>query len=144
MKASVSIATFLMVGAGVAGAGAITPIETPLLGSDTLFHVTQDAFNALALAGLSIGPASTFIGTGSAFGQSAMVAGKQHLAPMTRMMTAEVCAVDTSLATGIVIGLDSVDVFGASARHSGPTCQAAINAANVPGTALGGSSLATA
>ncbi len=125
MKASVSIATFLMVGAGVAGAGAITPIETPLLGSDTLFHVTQDAFNALALAGLSIGPASTFIGTGSAFGQSAMVAGKQHLAPMTRMMTAEVCAVDTSLATGIVIGLDSVDVFGAVLQAgNASTCNA--------------------
>jgi hypothetical protein len=128
MKISISIATFLLAGAGVAGIGAINPIESPLQGSDTLFNVTQDALTALAALGSNIGPASTYVGGGSGNGQSALIGGTQHLAPMSRMINNGACASDTSNASGVVIGLDGVDVYGDSSQGGNTaTCNSANN-----------------
>jgi len=130
MKISISIATFLLAGAGIAGIGSINPIESPLQGSDTLFNVTQDALNALTALGSSIGPASTYVGGGSGNGQSALVGGSQHIAPMSRMLNngASICTKDTGNASGIVIGLDGVDIWGAGEQASNAaTCNSAGN-----------------
>jgi hypothetical protein len=119
MKKSITVAAMLMVGAAATGASAA--LTVPYQGSDTLFNVTRTAITNIG----TIGPASTYVGGGSGNGQSAMAqaavaTATQQTAPMSRMInnSAAVCAfnggtagsADTS-ASGIVIGLDAVDVL---------------------------------
>jgi hypothetical protein len=131
MKKSIVIATFLLAGAGATGAAAIV---SPYQGSDTLFNVTTQA---IAAAGIT--PSTAYVGGGSGNGQSAMVgtspftasAAKQQTAPMSRMMNngGNVCSFNggtsgsgTTSASGIVIGLDAVDILSAGAAGGAAAC----------------------
>src|SRR5215472_16739920 len=119
MKTSTSLAILLFVGSGATGAGAALP--NPFQGSDALLFVTQDAIAALG----SIGPASAYVGSGSDDGQSALVEGFQSTSPMSRMLDdgGGLCAKDASDATGIVIGLDAIDVLASLEQGGNPaTC----------------------
>src|SRR5580700_5949229 len=114
MKKSITIATFLVLSAGAATAGAI---QSPLQGSDTELFVTTDA---IAKAGIS--PASAYVGGGSSNGESAMVNGEQVIAPMSRLMAKNVCTKTTTEASAIVLALDAVDVFASTASGASPAC----------------------
>jgi hypothetical protein len=123
MKKSIVIATFLVVGAAATGAAAIV---SPYQGSDTLYNVTTQA---IAAAGIS--PSNAYVGGGSGNGQSAMVKGTQQTAPMSRMLNngGGICTFgggtagskDTS-ASGIVIGLDAVDILSSQTAGGAAAC----------------------
>jgi len=115
------IATILSVGAGAASAGAL---PNPYQGSDTLFNVTNRALTGAGIVG------GNYVGGGSGNGQSAMVGGSQLAAPMSRMMNsgASLCTSTTHLpsgvvnASGIVIGLDAVNVLSSSTTGGSVAC----------------------
>jgi hypothetical protein len=131
MKTSIAIATFMVVGAGAAGVAALV---SPYQGSDTLFDITTQA---IAAAGLT--PTGAYVGGGSGNGLSAMVgatpfaasAAAQQTAPMSRMIKNESndCSFnggtlgsgDTN-ASGIVIGLDAVDIFSSTLGGGSAAC----------------------
>ncbi len=117
MKTSLTIATFLVLSAGAASAGAIV---SPYQGSDTLFNVTTDA---IAKDG-TILPANAYVGGGSGNGQTAMVGGTQVTSPMSRMMNngSSLCTKVTTEASGIVIGLDAVDVVSSLVTGGSVAC----------------------
>jgi hypothetical protein len=119
MKTSTSVATLLLAASSAAGAGAILP--SPYQGSDALYWVTQDAITAVG----TVGAANAYVGGGSDIGQSALVENLQSAAPMSRMLNEAggLCARDASDATGIVIGLDAIDVIGSLEQGGNPaTC----------------------
>jgi hypothetical protein len=119
MRTSTSVATLLLVVTGASGVGAALP--SPFQGSDALFWVTQSAITATG----TIGPASAYVGGGSDTGQSALVEGLQSAAPMSRMLNSGsgLCAKDAADATGIVIGLDAIDVLASLEQGGNPaTC----------------------
>src|SRR5580692_860397 len=136
MRTSITIATFLVVGAGVAGAAAL---PNPYFGSDTLFTITGAA---IAASPLGAGDVADYVGGGSGGGATAMAAGAtsaaaaQQTAPMSRMIKSEgdVCvgfngststtkgSTDTG-ASGIVIGLDGVDLFASTSTGASAACQ---------------------
>jgi hypothetical protein len=138
MKTSITIATFLVAGATVAGVAAAPQLPSPWFGSDTLFSIT----GAVITATFGSGDVPDYVGGGSGGGASAMAKGAtaaaaaQQTAPMSRMIKNEgaVCttfngqtvpgAADTS-ASGVVIGLDGVDIFSstsAGGATGGTTC----------------------
>jgi hypothetical protein len=130
-----TIATFLVVGAGVAGAAAL---PNPYFGSDLLLQITQQAISA----SLGAADVANYVGGGSGGGVAAMAAGAtvaaatQQTTPSSRMIKNEgnVCTVggfngqtvkgaaDTS-ASGIVIGLDALDIFSSTSTGAAPACQ---------------------
>src|SRR5580692_1054781 len=136
MRTSITIATFLVVGAAAAGVAAL---PNPYFGSDTLFTITGDA---IAASALGAGQVADYVGGGSGGGASAMAAGAtaanalQQTAPMSRMIKSEgnVCKVggfqgqttlgggDTN-AAGIVIGLDAVDLYSSTKSGTAAACQ---------------------
>jgi hypothetical protein len=142
MKTSITLATFLVAGAGVAGVSGLVN-GTSWFGSDTLFTITQAVITAANPPGLS---SSAYVGGGSGGGASAMAAGTtvagaaQVTAPMSRMIKSEghVCGTGAGgfqgqstpggadlNATGIVIGLDGVDIYASPATGTavgGTTC----------------------
>ena len=105
----------MLVGAGAAGAGA-NALGPAYQGSDTLFNVTTDAIKAAGVAGF-------YVGGGSGNGQSAMVGGTQQMAPMSRAVNNGACAFDAGAglanASGIVVGLDAVDVVASNLLTNG-------------------------
>jgi hypothetical protein len=123
MRKSIAIATGLVVGAGITAAGALT-LPTAYYGSDSLLYVTRDAI--LAAPGLGSSQEANYLAGGSGAGQSAMAASSvkastQQTAPMTKMLTNGVCnkigGTNGSAATnasGIVIGMDAVDILASS------------------------------
>jgi len=74
-----------------------------LKGSDTLAEVTKDAIN---LCGLS--SVLNYVGGGSGTGQSAMIAGTQQLAPMSRELNSPSCV---GSANQLLIGLDGISLI---------------------------------
>jgi cysteine-rich repeat protein len=152
MKITIAIASFLVVGAGAAGAAAIV---SPYQGSDTLFQVTTAAISA---AGIT--PANAYVGGGSGNAASAMSGSTspflaanstQQTGPMSRMMKSEahVCGAisfnngvngsnDTS-ASGIVVGLDAVGLWSAVAAGGATTCNGTADG-QTAGLAFSGSS----
>jgi ABC-type phosphate transport system substrate-binding protein len=138
MRTTIAIATFLVVGAGAAGAGALDNIS--LLGSDTLFEVTNDVLAACPGAtGL------TYLGTGSGAGEGKLKTGAQSVAPMSRFLQASnTCAVtgaagDPTAAEGTVVGLDGIAIVGSVANAGTAACNgstADCNAATEPNTGV--------
>jgi hypothetical protein len=126
MKTSIVIATFLVVSAGAASAGALAE-PNPYQGSDTLFNVTRQSLTAVGLT------AADYVGGGSGNGQSGMVAGTQTTAPMSRMINNgnSVCSFgggtngsgDTN-ASSLVVALDAVDIIASNVTGSASTCSA--------------------
>ncbi|HXX70452.1 MAG TPA: hypothetical protein VEK07_24940, partial [Polyangiaceae bacterium] len=149
MRKSIAIATALAAGAGATGIGATDTIPNPWYGSDTVENVVRDGIaNAVNLSA-SLKP--DYVAGGSGTGQSAMVAGTQSITPMSKMLTSSggACkfaggASGSSLenASGIVIGLDAVDVLasvttGAQAACTTPNSTVATS----DGLAVNGSSI---
>jgi hypothetical protein len=134
MKKSITIASLAAVGSSVAGVAAL---PTQYFGSDTLFNVTRLAITNIdtAISPATIGAATQYLGGGSGTGDGKMagtsVGGNndlvtQQTAPMSRMIKNEsstFCAFNQgdggagsgfTSASGIVIGLDAVDVLSSS------------------------------
>jgi cysteine-rich repeat protein len=126
MKKSIAIATFVVIGAG---ATTVAALPNPYQGSDTLFNVTQQA-----IPGAGLGSGTVYIGGGSGNAASAMTAAgpagaTQQTGPMSRMLKSEaqVCnfggggATAAANASGIVIGLDAVDVLSSTSAGGATT-----------------------
>jgi hypothetical protein len=121
------MATLCVVGASAVGAGATFATQT-FQGSDTLFNLTNAAIsgNQIGTTGVNgsgLGGTTDYQGGGSGAGESAMAAASptQWMAPMSKMMTATTCTSSrgAQFASGVVIGLDAVDVY--SSVFSGAT-----------------------
>jgi len=111
MKKTYLIASFLVMGAGAISASALD-----LKGSDTLFTISVDVITAKVFPS---GPVSwsaisglNYIGGGSGTGESAMIAGTQQIAPMSRFLGSVCTGANASPTTseGLVIALDGVSV----------------------------------
>ena len=131
MRTSFIVATLCVVGAGAVGAGATFATQN-FQGSDTLFDLTNAAIapsniGTTGVAGSGLGNTAAnetdYQGGGSGAGESAMAATAptQWMAPMSKMMTSVTCGSleGPARASGIVIGLDAVDVY--SSVFSGAT-----------------------
>jgi hypothetical protein len=108
MRSTIAAATFVALGAGTLGVGALDQIAH-MTGSDTLKAITIDVIAACGTncAGL------TYDGTGSGVGQSALTAGTQSVAPMSRALNNGVCSnAGRDTAEGAVMALDGVNVVG--------------------------------
>jgi hypothetical protein len=126
MKTSIAIATFLVVSAGAAGAGALAE-PNPYQGSDTLFNVTRLSLTSIGQV------AADYVGGGSGNGQAAMAASPvtQTTAPMSRMINngGGVCTFNggtngstATNASGVVVGLDAVDIFASTNTGASAAC----------------------
>ena len=117
-------ATVVAACAGAVGVGAGTTVN--LKGSDTLFDLTNAIIAACPGA---VGPYS---GTGSGNGQSAMVAGNQQIAPMSRFLNNGVCSggvTAPSQSEGLVVGLDGIAIVGSKTTFTHLVCNGDDNAA---------------
>ena len=132
MKKSIVIASTLVAGASATGVGAAGTVPNPYFGSDTLFNVTTSA-----ISGASLGPTGAYVAGGSGSGQSAMAnrvanSATQQTAPMSKMLTSGACQYNlaspsvagtfTENATGIVIGMDAVDVLSSVTSGAASAC----------------------
>jgi hypothetical protein len=129
MRKSILIATTLAIGGGATSLGATLTVPTKYFGSDALTATTQDAITA---AGIS--SAANYLAGGSGAGQSAMAgtsitSSPQQTAPMSKMLTNGVCTAfggtsgsATTNASGIVIGLDAVDIFASNTSGTTSAC----------------------
>jgi hypothetical protein len=131
MRTSFFMATLGVVGASAIGAGATFATQT-FQGSDTLFNLTNAAIsgNQIGTTGVNgsgLGNSGDYQGGGSGAGENAMTAAAptQVMAPMSKMMTSTTCNSPRGpqFASGVVIGLDAVDIYssvfsGASAGCS--------------------------
>jgi cysteine-rich repeat protein len=126
MKTSIVIATFLVVSAGAAGAGALAE-PNPYQGSDTLFNVTRQSLSAVSLS------PTDYVGGGSGNGQAAMALATptQTTSPMSRMMNngGGLCAFaggtngsTATNASSLVVALDAVDILASSTTGSSAAC----------------------
>jgi hypothetical protein len=117
MRTSLVIATLAVVGAGAVSVGATFATQA-FNGSDTLYDLTNAAIPAAGL-----GASGDYQGGGSGAGESNMSSNppKQWMAPMSKMMTSVTCGAfqGPTHASGVVIGLDAVDIY--SSTFSGAT-----------------------
>jgi hypothetical protein len=140
MKKPIAIAVFL----GIATMATSTlALPNPYQGSDTLFNVTTQAIAAAITAGqIAASNASNYIGGGSGNAASAMAptsasndataTATQQTGPMSRMLKKEagICSGFNSgtsggaatNASGIVIGLDAVDVLSSTTAGGSAAC----------------------
>jgi hypothetical protein len=126
MKSTIAIAAFLVAGASAAGVGAIVK---PYYGTDSRWP--SDAISA---AGVT--PLDAYVGGGSDLGQGAMNGDlgshpTQQTAPMSRMMNDfnQLCnfgggtfGSKMTHASGIVLGLDAVEVVASAQSGAAPAC----------------------
>jgi ABC-type phosphate transport system substrate-binding protein len=107
MKKTTLIVSALVLSADVSG------VQAQLKGSDTLEAVTTAVIAACpGAAGL------TYAGGGSGAGGSAMVAGSQEVAPMSRFLNSAECAAGPGTGQGLVIGLDGISIVRSSLGQS--------------------------
>ena len=107
MKKATMFATVLFVGAGA------TQVQAQQLnGSDTLFEITRDL-----LATGSCGTGLTYVGGGTGTGETAIVnnfkgvaGAAQEVAPMSRFLSANACAVSPATAQAAVFALDGLSI----------------------------------
>ncbi|MET0593151.1 MAG: DUF4215 domain-containing protein [Polyangiaceae bacterium] len=143
MRKSLGIATFFVVGAGAAGAGALDNVQ--MKGSDTIAEVTRDVLTACnAAAGL------TYLGTGSTNGETGMrTAGTganplQTIAPMSRFLAqgsaGNTCSVGSAgggawgtpaTAEGLVFAMDGITVVANKNMGGAPVCNGATDDCDV-------------
>jgi hypothetical protein len=128
MRKSIAIGAGLLAGAAATAVGAVIPLPAQYFGSDTLFVVTQNAItNDVNLTG----QANNYLAGGSGAGEGNMnkaVAAQalQQTAPMSRMLSNKVCTFNggasgstATEASGIVIGMDAVDVMASNVAGAG-------------------------
>ena len=116
MRSSIAIATFMALGAGTVGAGALDAVPS-MVGSDTLKNLTiQVLNNCTALH--TLGDPIKYDGTGSGAGENAMkiisAASTQLIAPMSRALGAGICTGPTPAqragAEGMIVALDGLAI----------------------------------
>jgi hypothetical protein len=121
MRTSLILATFFVAGAGAVSAGATFATQV-FRGSDTLYDLTNSAISSTQA---NLGNSGDYAGGGSGAGESAMAAAAptQWMAPMSKMMTSTTCSSELgpTRASGIVIGLDAVDVYSSSFSGANPS-----------------------
>jgi hypothetical protein len=140
MRTSIAIAAILLVGASATGVGALT-IPTNYYGGDVLTYIVQDAIGDDSQLGPSL--ESQYKAGGSGAGQAAMAnqtsaaGASQSTAPMSKMLTngSNLCtAYGGSLgsaannASGVVIGLDAVDVYSSLVAGGQAICNGTADA----------------
>ena len=149
MRNSIVIATTLVAGGAATSVGATSNVPTPYYGSDTLLQLTNEA-----IANAGLGTSTSYVAGGSGTGQTSManrVAPNaiQQTAPMSKMLTSGACQYNlasgtagtfTTNATGIVIGMDAVDVLSSTLTGGQSACQ---GTADQAGTGLAYSASAT-
>lgn len=125
MRKSLTVATFVVAGAGFVGVGALN-----MHGSDTLFTITRDMTTSTSLPGSPLCSAATsisYLGGGSGSGENAMIAGNQAVAPMSRFLGTNIChgVNDAGLPTaadGLIVALDGLVIFGSSSQAGTSAC----------------------
>jgi len=124
----------------VLGLGAATnaAAQLQLRGSDTLEEVTKDAITAAGL-----GAQITYLGGGSGAGENAMVAGTQHVSPMSREIGAalKVCTVNHDWQE-LLIGLDGIALVTAN-QTGGDSLDATASVADDCSDSISGSATKT-
>jgi hypothetical protein len=156
MRTSLVFAAALVAGGGVVAAGA-TGLSVPATwyGSDTLQTLTWDVLGGNGFTGdtdLASGQSAQFVGGGGAAGTAAMVNSAasslttQQTAPLSKMLTNTICGTaskpifgvssgaSAANATGIVIGLDALDVFSSITSGTASNCSAPSGSAELPPT----------
>src|SRR5260221_3341457 len=134
LKAAFVVATFLVVGVGAAGVGALN-----LRGADTLTGLTISLLAPSSdCGGTDQGGSIGYDGSGDRNGQGAMVAGQQTIAPMGRMMDNAICGSNQATAEGIVFELDGTSIVADASTFG--SCNGANRADCTPdpGTPQGG------
>ena len=128
MRTSLIIGTLCVLGAGATGVGATFATQA-FQGFDTLFSVTNQA---IAAAGL--GSNGDYVGGGSGAGENNMTSNppKQWMAPMSKMMTSTTCNAfqGPTDASGVVIGLDAVDIYSSTFAGATAACSTTSSAGN--------------
>ncbi|HKQ70454.1 MAG TPA: hypothetical protein VJT73_13990 [Polyangiaceae bacterium] len=134
MRTTIILATFLGVGAGAVGVGAVPEL---MKGSDTLFDITQDVIKTCLNPVGGVQPLLdiNYTGTGSSNGESAMVTvnpAVQRISPMSRFLqkgTAAntVCspadpAASAAKAEGLTFGLDGISLVASKDTGASTTC----------------------
>jgi cysteine-rich repeat protein len=117
MKTAWIGATLVVACAGGVTLGAGT--TAALKGADTLFDLTS------AIIAACPGATGPYAGGGSAHGESAMLAGAQQVAPMSRFLDSYACSGPAAAPTqsqGLVIGLDGVVLVGDRTTIGSPAC----------------------
>ena len=126
MKKTYLIASFLVLGAGAISASALD-----IKGSDTLFTISTGVIKATAYSGTTVSwsPITTlnYIGGGSGTGESAMIAGTQQVAPMSRFLKSVCTGANAAPTTseGLVIGLDGVSMIMNANQGASDSCNGA-------------------
>jgi hypothetical protein len=136
-------AAFALTAVGSAGASALSVNGMQGEGSTTLLDFTTIMFNSCPQGSgqPALGTVAAYSGTGSANGQSAMVAGTQTIAPMSRFLDngGPLCtkgALDGGIVTqpdgavtpdlthaaGLVVALDSINIYGAPTTFGSHAC----------------------
>lgn len=123
MRKTIVATTFVVIGAGTAGVGAID-----LNGSDTLETMTHSILNGVPGQSVACPGTSTlnYIGGGSSTGEQAMLDGKQQIAPMSRFLgSGRVCqSPNPELSEGLAVALDGIAVVG-DEENTGGDCRMA-------------------
>jgi hypothetical protein len=149
MKKSLAIGASLVAGASATSVGATGTVPSPYFGSDTLASVTANA-----ISGAGLGPSGAYVAGGSAAGVAAMAnrtanSATQQTAPATKMLTSSACQFNlasgsagtfTTNATGIVIGLDAIDVLASTTSGAASACNGTADQSGT-GLAYSGSSV---
>jgi hypothetical protein len=150
MKKTIFAATFVALGAGTLSAGALNDIN--IKGSDTLFAISSDIIARCPGANQPPGPGLSYVGGGSGAGETAIVAGTQTVAPMSRFLvnnttTNNVCNhPNVAQAEGIGFAADGLSVFVNKVHRTAcdPASEAEdCSASTTPDTGLAYSDLAT-
>jgi hypothetical protein len=117
-KYAIAITLLLVVAAtGAVGVGAGNTAN--IRGSDTLFDFTNAVISSCP------GTVGPYAGTGSGNGQSAMLAGTQQVAPMSRFLNSSACSGAAAAPTqseGLVVALDSIVILGSNQTFGSTAC----------------------
>ncbi|MES1175758.1 MAG: hypothetical protein ABUL62_15660 [Myxococcales bacterium] len=121
MRSSIAIATFMALGAGTVGAGALDAVPS-MVGSDTLKNLTiQVLNNCTALH--TLGDPIKYDGGGSGAGENALkiiTGATQLIAPMSRALGNAICTGPTPAqragAEGMIVALDGLAIVGNAAN----------------------------
>jgi cysteine-rich repeat protein len=144
MKRTVALPLLLVIAAmlvtGVAATSYTLP--APYFGEDDLYRVTQTAI--ANTPGLGPGLGGNYEGLGGGTGQNGMISGTQQLAPMSKMMTGAVCSAlggshgsHATNASGIVVGMDAIDVLSAAISGGSAACNGPTDTADSDGKGFG-------
>src|SRR4029077_6102478 len=120
-------AAFLVVGVASAGKA---QAQLNLKGSDTLDLVTTETISMCTGANGLI----TYVGGGSGGGESAMLAGQQHVAPMSSQLNSGAVGNGcSSSARQLLVGLDGIAILAKNSQHVDPfTCTDDVGGVNNP------------